>query len=1074
MKFVSGRKAAAVMTAAVLLASLLLRSWGVHWPIMVHPDEKTIADWIRYRSRHGTLPSAYPGGFFTLVRPVREAACRVSVWKKMWDYRLGETDFVGGPECESILLARHVNIWLGAITGLFVFLLARRLTGSAGAGSLAAVLLGVAQLHVEHCHYAETDIAMTCLMTAALWLWLCSADRRRIGWYAAAAALTGFAVGTKYTLAPLVLPVVVCPFVDRVQPAAPRSRSLAAGRVGLGLLLFAGGLAWASPQVLEWPEFLHKARAYGATVYGETTELMGVAGTGMPAILRAHARMLALSAASLGWPWLILAVAGIPFLLTGPRRKYWPATVLFPAGYLAYYFFQSPWVREQEFLPLLPLLAVTAVLPLRALWGRPILGRRLAGRAAAVAAAAVAVFCAATNGIGTASVFGWKDTRFLAQRWLQRHAPTERTAGFERYTLPAHKGTFEQPVNIHKIERHGLGAAIDQGCEYVVRNADAPGRGIFDPRTGQRFPAYEARFQEFSRNAELLRVWAPLPPRSVRPAFCGPEIALFGLTRAPKQPDLALALPRPFHVSEQGRESYFRTGHTLGSRAALELVRYPRRFAVGGPAALGETVFLVLRTRERPATVRLNGFGRRLRVSLEPYEVRVVSMRRPAWWPRFFLYEVVTAWTTPVEHIFQVPCHLFVAFDPTDLAGLCRDLGDAGAARVALDDAFRTDAAAAGEVGAWLDGTRETLRLNGVPAHYLQEFARVRFQEPATVAELTTLRADGTGNDEPVQQADFSMPVELPPGRYTMAVEVHVLSAGTDASGVLGAVELHDERDALLGRAELREPDGRAFTPMAFTVDVLRGALRPRLRLAAPHPLRIEYRNLEIRWDVRAAARAARWNLLAAAASDRLRAGDPEAALRLLAETPDPQGYDLEARRLRFRAAQRLREQRPDLLSRTASQLLALAPSHYEALRAASETDANWTRASDRLTGGRKDAAVFGRHLALVQAGFTPRSRRLACVFEALTDDTPPLTLALCEPRERKWRTVTTVPISPQRSLSRGERARVEVDLPPGEPGSPNDPARLGLRIEADVKWAPGALKIKGTQNSVLALAELF
>ena len=113
----------------------------------------------------------YAGGFFTLARPFHLASRALHTLGNRWSLYVGKTTHPGAPDIDTILFARHFNAWLGILTCAVLFVFTKRLTRSTGAGLCAAALLAVSQYHVEHCHYAESDIAMLFALTLALWLW---------------------------------------------------------------------------------------------------------------------------------------------------------------------------------------------------------------------------------------------------------------------------------------------------------------------------------------------------------------------------------------------------------------------------------------------------------------------------------------------------------------------------------------------------------------------------------------------------------------------------------------------------------------------------------------------------------------------------------------------------------------------------------------------------------------------------------------------------------------------------------------------------------------------------------------
>ena len=157
----------------VLLAGAFwVRERGIEWPLL-HPDEYKITHWATWIEEHSqTESAAYPGGYFHLIKPILFLKSvyvgGASAWSEFQGHRL---QAVQGDDGRTFFL-RKINVVLAGLTVLLVFGLAYRVSGSAWAALVAAGLLAFSRLHVEHSHYAETDIAMLFTLTLALYLWV--------------------------------------------------------------------------------------------------------------------------------------------------------------------------------------------------------------------------------------------------------------------------------------------------------------------------------------------------------------------------------------------------------------------------------------------------------------------------------------------------------------------------------------------------------------------------------------------------------------------------------------------------------------------------------------------------------------------------------------------------------------------------------------------------------------------------------------------------------------------------------------------------------------------------------------
>ena len=1025
------------MPVLVFLVSLLIRYQGINWSRGAHPDAVKIGRWIRYRDSHSSLHVVYPGGFFTICRPIRKAAMVLTRSAHRLRYHLGQVEHLtfDDTDLNDALFARHVNVWLGALTVLLVYALCRQVTDRDSAGLFGAALMCFAQYHVEHSHYAETDIAMVLMLSLSLWLLTRAVRRRGAAAFVFAAIACGFATGTKYMLAVL-FPVVLAVALTGVPgpPGVRKAWKRVAAWSALGLLCFLPGFAWADPAILKPAWFLQGIREGRATVYGETAGIMGQAGTAAATLWAAHVHKLAQYGASLGAVWLALAAAGVPLLFTRPYRRYWPVSLLFPLLYLFYFIFQAPWVRSQEFLNLLPVLCLLAGLPLAALW-RVGSGKALiAGRTAVLCIAACALFGAAQRGAAVASIFGLRDMRLQARSWLRTHVPPDRCAGVEIYANPAHQRTFARDVNVFKMEFNGMEYALGEGCDYVIRNADSTGRGVFDQRTGRRFPAFQARFEDFLRRSELLAAWTPLGPENVKATFCSPTIQLYGLHRPREHTRFGAPLPQPALLSRAGHLAFFPRGSLLGSATMLELNRYPRRIAIGGPEGQPEPAYLVLHTRERGTDIRIRGFGRRRRVSLEPYDMAVVPLVRPAYRPRFGRFEMLTLSTPPLRHIVRVPCYARVAFSLNQALRIAWQLGyedrvadliehsehpvDPAMAFELLvraqrwEQAARLLPAATGlleRLGTALSAAPRELRVGGVNGFYYDEFARVHLGPVLDTAAIVLRPGaeEPAADTPPACRTPLPVPVWLPKGSYELSVEL-------TASPPHPAGDLRVEiRGAANEDIDIPWNDvSERFKQLRIPLIVNREG-PPSITLRTSDRTVVSYRLLSLSWRAADGLRCWHNGLTRALARYHLNEGDAEAAARYvdaLAERP-------------------------------------------------------WN--ATRLEGDLSEPIPVGRYLALQSVRLD--GGRLSCVVEAVRDDVPAMEATLWRRRGRRWRLLGSQRIGGTEALSEGER--ITLDTPLDADTALRDLA-LGFRGYAE--WGADLLGIGAEGARRIVLADLL
>ena len=240
----SRRFARLLALAAILALGLLLRLWGVTFgfPYVYHYDEPT---YVRIaldlgRGVVGNQPN--PTGFsnvlfgqyaawFGLGRLVRESAPGIAA-AAAWPAH---------PTFVLILLGRLASAFLGTLTVAVAYRLGKLISGPA-VGLLSAGILAVAFLHVRSSHHAVPDVAATFFVCGTVLLAVLAVHHRKPQPVFMAAATAGLAVATKWTAAPVILPVALAAIEVRLARGDRQVRlaGTASGLLALGALFAAG------------------------------------------------------------------------------------------------------------------------------------------------------------------------------------------------------------------------------------------------------------------------------------------------------------------------------------------------------------------------------------------------------------------------------------------------------------------------------------------------------------------------------------------------------------------------------------------------------------------------------------------------------------------------------------------------------------------------------------------------------------------------------------------------------------------------------------------------------------------
>lgn len=250
------------VVAAVLFAALFLRLQGVSFglPYFEQPDEWNTVDWAiemvqtaDYKPRMFTYPPAYTYLQAGMVALHYLRGASAGLYETVADIQTALYYPWG----------RSLTALLGTGSIFITYLLGRRIYGRE-VGLLAAAALAFFPPHMRDSHYATTDIPLTffsvlALLSATLLLYRKAGLWGRLGQVLLTGALIGLAAATKYTVATLLLPLVVAAayaaFDDLASLPARAWRLLGllgAGALGVGLGFTLGNPYWLAllPQML--------------------------------------------------------------------------------------------------------------------------------------------------------------------------------------------------------------------------------------------------------------------------------------------------------------------------------------------------------------------------------------------------------------------------------------------------------------------------------------------------------------------------------------------------------------------------------------------------------------------------------------------------------------------------------------------------------------------------------------------------------------------------------------------------------------------------------------------------------
>lgn len=442
-----------LMLVLVLGLALRLVGLGFGLPDLVYGDEVALVNhalgfgsgdmnphWFEY-------PALMMYVLFVLYGLVYAVGRLTGVWDSGWAFAVS---YFRDPTLLQTL-SRSVSAFAGAASVWLVYCIGSRLFGRR-TGLIAALILAVSPMHVEHSHYAVTDVPMTCLALLAIFLALRSWEAGNLRGMLVAAFIGGLAGATKYPGLAAIPAVAAAPLL--LWKGRQNRLAVAAGCCVAGLAGFAIGAPYT---FLDWGTFTAGMR-FQSNLVGQVGHL-GFENASSGFIN--HIRYSLVSATSV--PVLAMAAMGLVIAIRKqPLRTLW--LLIFPA--LVYVVIGSQKTQFGRYaLPLVPFVALFC----GALWGwlweraeaacRSALQRTLAQAALSILVAA-AVYPMLISSVSGSLTFTATDTRTRSRRWIETHIPQGSPIAISRAgpaLTPSPEGISMESARVEK--RHDEGNA---------------------------------------------------------------------------------------------------------------------------------------------------------------------------------------------------------------------------------------------------------------------------------------------------------------------------------------------------------------------------------------------------------------------------------------------------------------------------------------------------------------------------------------------------------------------------------------------------------------------------------------
>lgn len=458
-----------IIAVAVILVTAIaafLRVWGVNWglpnslhQLTYHPDEIfQVGAALRVDLLKLTLDPGfynYPSGYINMGSFALRLA---SAYGMQIDKTL----------TGAYLVMRYLTVLTGVATVPFVYAAGAKFFGRIS-GILAALLIAIVPLHVVHSHFATVDVPATLWCTIALFCAAIILNKPSNWAYVIAGLSVGFAAGTKYNAALVVLPVIAAHFLcDRSERRHTR--------LVVMLVLCAVGFFISTPGFLLWPdkyiaglqfELHHAASGHGQVFLGRGPGWLDVVTNSL-----GYGQGVAL---------LVMSLIAVGYSIMKHKRED-IVLLAFLVPYFLLISFSS--VRFARYaIPILPPIMILTARMMGGLYFEAKKHAPVALRYLWVAACAAVVLYTTAYSIGLDRLFVGEDPRDEAARWFEANVTQGTSVAFPTvpwfYSPPLAPGItgavgIENRYNLMSESKYKLMADPEEEWNASIITKDKP------------------------------------------------------------------------------------------------------------------------------------------------------------------------------------------------------------------------------------------------------------------------------------------------------------------------------------------------------------------------------------------------------------------------------------------------------------------------------------------------------------------------------------------------------------------------------------------------------------------------
>ncbi len=1013
----------------LFLSAFLIRTNGIEWE-KFHPDEIQISEWIKNsEGKISWCERVYPNGFFILIKPYIAIKHLLFTLSQNWSNFLNPQNTTIAYNPDFIILGRWFNVWLGIILLLVFFIALLHNTNSLLSTIIATAFLAFHPIIIEHNRYAETDIAALFTLTVFLFLMLLSIKKKSKRYLYLACFTAGFAAGTKFIL--FLLLFIISFETFKYGYLKNSSRKFLNGIIQLlfGTFLFVIGLIASNPDIIIRPGWFFEGLSYEKwRVQHETITIFDESLSQGKYVVYLHNLK---KFYEFTYRWNIPVVFLILFTYRQFKylKPYFSILIIFPLAFMAYWIFLSPFVRSQEVIIILPFVAIFLAMAITLIWQE----RGIFSKSATAIVVALIISICIRDALLISKTFAWKDTRTLANEWLSLCAPKNVRWGAEQYARHALKNRLLSYI-IDKIEKYDFSIAITNQMDYFIRAPFIGGRGIRNPFTTELYCYAAANYAHFATNTTLIAKWSLL---TYKPAttFVSPLLELYGCKKLNSNILLNFEFPQPAAVLNINQQpvknvTFFKDTSKIGPAIALLIDKTPQTIGIGGPLNEGDDIYVVLTTMERNATIKVEGFGKYHYVTLAPYDVGIVQLKNDVSFFGKSPFQPITVYAETKKDISYIPVFLRIAFFPEQVYEICL----------------------------------EHRRPERIPATLLDE---------KTISNLPyNIQFELTMNNKTYsyQNKLFErMKINLEQAINSSSEEILVNKISGYYFGQFARIDLlrilANKNDGYrIYEFEHNEPKLISFLKLPIEKSTNTNAAIASLQL----PVLLAKGVYTLTGSI----------LLSTIANNNLPLkiqfnGTRNQTTEILCESGKWQTFsiDFKTQRANYPSIQfqypedtRLYIKELELHWNISNMVNFLYSDLIRAKQSAQQNNST----SD------KDQFSFLPWIRFASFNFDEKSYRIECVFDLISDDPPPLALAIYVKKGSKWRYKEKVSIQIPSNSMVGDKIQCDINLKKYILElAKYDISRIGLGIASDVEWHPGKF-ITATSNQAIAIPDLI